>query len=84
MQTITFKRRLIDFFKRHDESKLSIVDEIAEEFEDQEEKAFSILNKIYSGKKSGVSRELASSEMSNSNNPLGPNTGSKLSSLSQF
>ena len=84
MQTITFKRRLIDFFNRHDESKLPVVDEIVHEFKGHEEKAFSILNKLYLGKKSGVSRELSSTEMSNTDAVLGTNAGAKLSSINEF
>ena len=78
MEKQTFKRRLIDFFERHDSANLGLVEPIAEQFQGNEEAVFSTLNKFYTGKKSGVSRELIETEL-NMNSPiLGNNTGSQV------
>lgn len=43
-----YKQKLTEFFNRHDTSKLSIVDEIAERFPDRQEDVFNHLTAVYS------------------------------------
>lgn len=76
MNEATFKRRLIDFFDRHDPANIGLVEVIAEEFQGKEERVFEILNKFYVGKKSGISRDYIQEQLQMDSNVMGPNSGS--------
>ena len=75
MNDLTFKRRLIDFFERHDKSNLGLVDQITKNYNGKEEQAFEVLNKFYTGKKSGVSREMVEKELNISSPIMSHNVG---------
>ncbi len=56
-----YKQKLIEFFNRHDKSKLSIVNEISERFPEQQEDVFKHLTSIYA-KLEGTSEITVSNE----------------------
>lgn len=75
MEKITFKRRLLDFFERHDPANKSLVEPIAEKFPGKEEEVFNTLNKFYMDKPNGIEREAVEKELDLKSNIMGPNAG---------
>tara|TARA_B100000508_G_scaffold55003_3_gene42744 strand:- start:122260 stop:122493 length:234 start_codon:yes stop_codon:yes gene_type:complete len=68
-----YKQKLNEFFNRHDQSKLHLVDKIADQFPDQQEEVFKHLTAIYA-KKEGTD-DVIISEDSIFSVPTGANSG---------
>ncbi|MGB0429316.1 MAG: hypothetical protein ACPGLV_02495 [Bacteroidia bacterium] len=75
MDNLTFKRRLIDFFERHDKNNLGLVDNISKQYAGNEQAVFETLNQFYTEKKSGVSREQIKQELSTHSPIMGQSVG---------
>lgn len=55
-----YRQKLVEFFNRHDPTKLELVDEIVEKFPDQQQEVFDHLTKVYTNEdiiKSAVSSQ---------------------------
>lgn len=84
MNQATFKRRLVDFFERHDSANLGLVDPIVDKFQGREEDVFRTLNEFYVNKPSGVHRDEVMESLSTSTPILGDNAPSSLDNLSSM